>query len=41
MDLEMVKALLSIFNFCLAQGSCKECPLVTICEKMPCEWNLV
>lgn len=38
MELDVVKALYVLAQFCTNQDSCKNCPLKSICTKMPCEW---
>lgn len=38
MTVEILKAMVTILEFCLEQDSCKTCPFSQYCEKMPCEW---
>lgn len=40
MPVNVLEALEIIFNFCIEQDSCPDCPMKDICEKMPCEWDL-
>ena len=38
MTLELLRAVITLLNFCHSQKQCKERPLREICGKMPCEW---
>ena len=38
MELDLLKAILTILKSCESQKSCKNCPLRELCGKMPCEW---
>ena len=38
MTLELLRAIITLIQFCYAQDDCRECPLREICGKMPCEW---
>lgn len=38
MDVDLVKALMLLFHFCLEQENCSQCPIKDFCRKMPCEW---
>ena len=40
MPVEVLKALETLFNFCIDQDSCENCPMKEECEKMPCELDL-
>ena len=37
MTLELLRALLTIVDFCRKQPNCKECALRDVCGRMPCE----
>ena len=39
MDLEQVATTLETAReICLEQSNCNDCPLCSICGKLPCEW---
>lgn len=38
MDLELVKALLTILRYCTSCENCKVCALKDFCRKIPTEW---
>ena len=38
MLLDVMRAVLILYKFCLKQQNCKECPIRELCGKMPCEW---
>lgn len=38
MTLELLRALVTIAEFCLEQNNCNTCPMKDLCAKMPCEW---
>lgn len=38
MTLELLKAMVVILEMCLKQSSCKECPMQSYCQEMPCDW---
>lgn len=37
MPVEVLKALETLFKFCVEQESCSICPMREECQKMPCE----
>lgn len=38
MTLELLKALVTVLDFCTMQDNCKNCPMAYFCNKMPIEW---
>jgi hypothetical protein len=38
MTLELLQAIQVVFETCLEQDSCSNCPFAQFCGKMPCEW---
>lgn len=40
MPVEVLKALKTLFAFCIKQDSCSTCPMRKECQKMPCELDL-
>ena len=38
LDLEVVKAIITIVKLCAVQDSCAECPMRALCGKQPLEW---
>lgn len=39
MTIDVLRALVTIFDFCYEQCNCNVCPLKDYCSKMPCEWD--
>lgn len=39
MSVELVKALMVIFRYCLACENCRECPMKEFCGKCPQSWD--
>lgn len=38
LDLDVVKAIITIAKLCAVQDSCAECPMRALCGKQPLEW---
>ena len=38
MTLEVLRALITIADFCFNQENCDSCAMKSICLTMPCEW---
>lgn len=38
MDADLMKALLTVFNYCTSQDDCRECAFKDFCQKIPAEW---
>ena len=39
MAIELVKALLTVFRYCVACENCNECPMKDMCGKTPQCWD--
>lgn len=38
LDLDVVKAIITITKLCAVQDSCADCPMRALCGKQPLEW---
>lgn len=39
MAVELVKALLTVFRYCISCDNCEECPMKDMCGKPPQSWD--
>ena len=38
MGVDLIKALMLVFHFCLEENDCRQCPIRSFCGRKPCEW---